>query len=543
MKRIWLLLLLWAMLWLGGSVFSAWALQQNIQHAANSVLVNQSVPGEPARLRAVAQGRHVYLEGIIHRESDRQRACDLVMKETRLEGTLEAGATIPPASQVTAERVVLDPRPVGWGVLAASSDVIRLRGATGSEFEAQSIATSLTSDTAISRLLHNNLATEHDALVEADDLQPTLTSPLPLTEKELQASVLAFARWGQPWQTLDLDQPLEAIRRRLVELGLPADTWTAGVSTEVERVRDARFNWRTSEAQRQNLNRQPPGHVVLAVRADTILLRGELGSPSLCRLVADAVKHLPGDRRVIDEIVHNSRRRPESDAQRLATTLPTLPGGLLTKVLAVGTPSAGWKAIDLATVDVEDESTLGIKQLPEGLDPRLVLPDVLACLRWIHSIDDSPMRPTDARPLPHLIIAAVADRIYVRGAVAEESTRSQLENAARKFYSSRTVDCAIHVDANCEPSADILQTTTALPVPPAINTTGMLAIAVPGWPWKAKPMRADFLDSDGLTRSNLLPDYVTSAQVMPDLIGIADEVRAHLAKVINGAPGIPLQAP
>lgn len=543
MKRILLLILLWAALWLGGSVFTAWALQQDIEHGANAVLMSQTPAGEATRLRARAQGRHVYLEGTVHRESDRLRASALVMKETRVAGTMDRGQAIAAASHVSTERVVLDPRPVGWGIVAGSSDLIRLRGVTGSEFEAQSIATSLTNDAAIKRLLHNDLAADRDVLVEADDLQPTLTSPLPLAEQDLKASVLAFARWGQPWKTFDLDQPLESLRRHLIASGMPADEWSKGVSMEVERVRDARFVWRTTEAAQRSLDRQPPGHVVLAVRADTILLKGELGSSSTSRLIADAVKQLPGERRVLDEIAHSTRRRPEQDARLLVSTLPPIPGGLLTKVLAVGTPASGWKQIDLSTIDVEDESTLGMKQLPAGLDPRLVLPDVLLALRWLHSIDPSPMRPAEARPLPHLLIAAVGDHVFVRGAVAEESTRSQIESAARKFYSTRVVDCAIRVEANCEPSADVLQTTSALPVPPAINTTGLLAIAVPGGTWKAKPLRGDFLDSDGLTRSNLLPDYVPAAQVMPDLLSFADEVRANLAKVIHGAPGIPLQAP
>ncbi len=543
MKRIWLLLLLWAILWLGGSAFCAWTLQGEIQRQANAVLAENRPAGADAALTARALGQRVAFEGTLHRESDLKRAVEVVREQTRLPGTFGLGTRISPILAVTTESVRLQPKPTGWGVLAASAQVVRLRGVAGSDFEVQSIAASIRGDASVHELLQNEIVADPQSLIEVEDLQPTLTSALPLTEQDRAACVLAFAKWGSPWSLVKLDQPLETIRRRLVELGLPGDAWTTGVSSDVEMVRDEHFAWRANEASRLNLNRQPPGHVILAVRADTILLRGELGTPTICSLVSQTVQHRAQQRRVIDELVHSTRRRPETDAQTLASTFPSIAGGLLTKLLAVGTPSAGWKLINLASIDIEDESTLGLHDIPDGLDPRLVMPDVLAAVAWIHSIDDAPVRRFENMLQPHILIAGVGGNVYVRGMVAEESTRSQIETATRKLYATRSVDCAIRVDASCAPSFDTPQTLATLPAMPALNTTGVLAITTPGRSWKAKPMRSDFLDSDGLMRSNLLPDYVSSAQVMPDLLGIADEIRAHLAKVISGAPGIPLQAP
>jgi osmotically-inducible protein OsmY len=541
MKRLWLLLLLWAFLWLGGSVFSAWSLQQNVQRAANAVLAEASITSTTTALRATAYGQRVDLEGVVHRESDRQRAVDLIMKEARLPGTFGYGLRAAPIRRITTDHLVLEAKPVGWGVLAATTDLVRLRGLAGSSFEAQSIATSISGGGELTRLLQNEIVADHHACIEAEDLARTLSSPLSLTEAERRLGVLAFARWGSPWQTMNLDEPVETLRRRLVDAGLPADVWHQGISSDVERVRDAHFSWRVAEAQRQNLERQPPGHLIMAVRGDAVLLRGELGSKNLAQLVTDAIKQFIGPRRLIEEIAHNTRRRPETDARLLASTIPPIAGGLLTRMLAIGTPATGWKVIDLATIDIEDETTLGEKQLPAGLDPRLVLPDVLAAVAWLHSINDSPAPPSGT--LPHLIIAAVGQHVFIRGAVAEEAVRSQMESAARKFYATRTVDTAIRIVASTLPAPDAIQTASTLPALPALNTTGMLAIATPGGTWKAKPMRADYLDSDGLARSNLLPDYVSAAQVMPDLLDIADAISTHLAKVNSSAPGIPLQNP
>lgn len=543
MKRIWLLLLLWAFLWLGGSAFCAWNLQTLIQRQANAVLAENTSRAGSAPLVAQAQGRRVVLKGTLHRESDLKRAVEQVQGQTQLPGTFGLGAQLAPVEHVVVEQVQLQPKPTGWGILAASSQVVRLRGVAGSDFEVQSIAASIRGDASVHELLQNEIASDPQGLIEVEDLQPTLTSALPLTDQDRAACVLAFAKWGTPWVLVNLDQPLETIRRRLLDLGMPSDAWPQGVSSDVEMVRDQHFTWRTNEATRKNLDRQPPGHLVLAVRADTILLRGELGTESICSLVSQTVQHRAEKRRIIDELMHSTRRRPETDARLLASTFPSIPGGLLTKLLAIGTPASGWKLINLATIDIEDESTLGLSEIPAGLDPRLVMPDVLASVAWIHSIDDMPVSRFANMLQPYVLIAGVGEHVYVRGMVAEESTRSQIETASRKLYATRSVDCAIRVDASCAPSFDTPQTLATLPSMPALNTTGILAITTPGRSWKAKPMRSDFLDSDGLTRSNLLPDYVSAAQVMPDLLGISDEIRAHLARVLNGAPGIPLQAP
>lgn len=543
MKRIPLLLLPWSLLWLGGSYWAALGLQQEVEAAARVLLAGTAdTRVVTTRLEVQAQGQQLHLTGVAHRQSDEARALALLRDQVRLAGLRGLGTGYNPVAQVVDE-VVLEARPSGWGILAGTPGLMQLSGVAGSDFESQSLASSLTGGGQWSSILRNSLETDAEACAEADHLDATTGSDLKITDATLAQGVLAVARWGQPWTALDLDQPLETLRRKMIDLGVPAKAWAQGISSEVERVRDAHFNWRTTLAEQRRLQSQPPGHLVLALRGDAVLLRGELGSPPSCKLMIDAVRKVAGERRVIEEVAPSSRRKPESDLVKLATTVPPLPGGLLSRLLAVGTPVSGWKLIDLAAFDGEDENALGADLLPPGLDPRLVLPDVLASLAWIHSVDSAPVRTPSDKPLPFVVIVAAGDRVYLRGIVAGEAARTQIEEAARKQYSGRVVDAGILLDPAYEPVVSVLPTVSALPAVPAENSTGLLAVAQAGGPWRAKPMRARFLESQGLAESSLLPDGIGANQVMPALLDVADQVQAHLARVLSSSPGIPLQNP
>lgn len=543
MKRFSLLLLPWSLLWLGGSYWAALGLQQDLEREARALLAaTADTRVVTTRLEVQAEGQRLRLLGTAHRASDQTRALALLGDQVRLSGVGGYGATFNPVSAVVND-VRLEPKPAGWGILAGTAGRLQLTGITGSEFEGQGIASSLTGGGQWSSILRNGLEADAEAYTESDHLHGTTSSELKLSDDVLNQGLLAVARWGSPWIKLDLDQPLEILRRRLVEVGVPAQAWSQGVSIEVERVRDAHFSWRTTLAERKRLEAQPPGHVVLALRGDTVLLRGELGTAQSCKLVLDAVSKIADSRRVVDELEPTNRRQPEANVVKLATTLPPLPSGLLSRLLAVGTPVGGWKLIDLAAFDGEDENALGSDLLPPGLDPRLVLPDVLASLAWIHSMDATPMRTRSDKPLPFVLIAAVADRVFVRGTVADESARTQLEDAARKLYSGRSVDSGITLDPSYAPIDSILPTISALPPLPAENSTGLLAIAEAGDSWRAKPMRSRYLESQGLADSNLLPEGIPANQVMPALLDIADQVQSHLARVLGSSPGIPLQNP
>lgn len=538
MKSWWLPLLLWAVLWLAGSFWSAVGLQRDLARAAQAALHQPDGP----RLSVEARGRQVVLHGKVHRESDVQRAREKLANDVRLPGVLSLGWKINPVESVRSE-VDLDLKPEGWGLLVATSRQVRLIGQCGSAFESQRIEGSLNVGGRLAAVMRNDLEVDGDALVESDRLELTTGSPLDITDEGLRRGVIAFARWGTAWHRLDSAQPAEALRQQLLAAGMPAQAWPEGVSDEVQRARVAHSHWVAAQQQEKRLAMLPPGHVVLAQRGDTLLLRGELGTPQLCSLVIGAVAKASPQRRIVDELVPSVHRRPETDASLLATTVPTMAGGFLSKMLAVGTPSSGWRRIDLAALDIQDESTFGPDLLPLGLDLRLVLPDVLTALAWVHSINPEPLKPSEGKVLPHLLLAAAGDRVFLRGAVAEESVRAQIEAAARRLYIGRVVDSNIRLDSACMAASTILQTVTSMPALPAQNTTGLLGIAVAGQVWQSRPLRAAWLDEAGLAASGLLPPNVSAAQVMPDMIEIASPLSAHLGNVRQSAPGIPLQSP
>lgn len=538
MKSWWLPLLLWAVLWLAGSFWCAVGLQQDIAKAAQAALFNPEGP----RLTAEARGRQVVLHGTVHRESDVQLAREKLASELRVPGLLSLGSKINPVESVRSE-VEMDLKPEGWGLLVATSRQVRLIGQCGSAFESQRIEGSLAAGTRFTAPMRNDLIVDGDALVESDRLELTTGSPLEIRDENLKQGVIAFARWGSGWQRFDSAQPSEALRQQLLVAGLPAQAWPEGASDEVQRARVAHSHWIAAQQQEKRLAMLPPGHVVLAQRGDTLLLRGELGTPQLCSLILGAVTKASPQRRVVDELVPSVHRRPETDASLLASTVPPMAGGLLSKMLAVGTPASGWRRIDLTTLDIQDEGTFGPDILPLGLDLRLVLPDVLTALTWLHSINHEPFKPSEGKVLPHLLLAAAGDRVFLRGAVAEESVRAQIESAARRLYVGRVVDSSIRLDSACMATNTILQTVTSLPVLPAQNTTGLFGIAVAGQVWQSRPLRAAWLDEAGLAASGLLPLNVSAAQVMPDVLDLASPLAAHLGTVSQAAPGIPLQSP
>ena len=171
------------------------------------------------------------------------------------------------------------------------------------------------------------------------------------------------------------------------------------------------------------------------------------------------------------------------------------------------------------------------------------MPDMLAALAWLNSIDEAPVRLDGAKRMPHILLVASGERVFLRGAVADETTRSQVESAARKLYINRTIDSAIRLDTACAPMNGIMHTTTSFPDLPAVNTTGLIAVAVPGDIWHTKILRIDLLEASNLDRSGVLPEGISIHQIMPDVLDVADTVKAHIAKVNSAPRGIPLQTP
>ena len=540
MKRLWLLALLWAVLCLGGAMWAALGLQGEVAYAAASIMADSG--GPPQGMQVAAQGQSVVLLGTVSRQSDMDRAVQQMGRELRLPGLLGLGSGINPVMRVINE-LSLVPRPEGWGVLAATSSAVHLRGVAASDNEANRLSLAVRSAGQLGRAFSSDLAVDGEVFVESDKLETSIQTVPSLTSESLKHGVLAVTTWGRQWQVLEVTKPAEVLRHQVLALGLPESAWETDLFAEVVRVSEAHKTYIADAEEQHRQESLAPGHVVMAVRGSQILLRGELGSEQACELLADAIRMACQDRIVIDELAHSSHRKPEDSPKLLASTVPRLPSGLLTKFIAVGTPDKGWKTLDLEALDVENHDTITQAMLPDGLDRRLALPDVATGLTWINSIDSAPMQRDVARNLPYFMLTAVGNHVYLRGAVAEEAVRTQVEAAARRLYATRELDVDVRLDATCQSIGQALQTTATLPPPPAPDTAGFIGFAFNGDEWHVKPAQARVLEPQGLQQSGLLPEGLSVNLILPDVLAVAPAVKAHLAHLsLTNPPGIPLQS-
>ena len=541
MKRIWLLALLWLALCLGGALWAALGLQAKVGQLAGAKVEELAKDTEVlADLKVHAEGRAVVLSGSVNRSSDVDRVMQTLGADVRMPGAFGKGGPYNPVQRVV-NQLSLIPRPQGWGVLAATSGAVHLRGMAGSQNEADRLALAVKSSGQLDNKFVSALMVDGEIFVESDNLEKTIQAVPSMSADSIKQGFLAVARWGGDWHVLDLEKPAEVLRREVLALGLPQEAWETELFAEVSRVRSAREAFVTDSMEKKRQGALASGHVVMAVRGSEILLRGELGSDNACKLLADAIRVSNPDRIIIDELAHSSHRKPDDSPRLLTSALPKLAGGLLVKYLTVGTPETGWKSMDLDQLDIEKQDTITQEMLPEGMDRRLVLPDVSTALAWLLSIDGAPKMRDGASTPPYLMIAAVGNHVYLRGVVAEEGMRTQVEAAARRLYSSRELDVAVRLDTSCQAVGLALQTIATMPPPPSPETAGFLSFSFAGEEWHGKPALARLLEADGLEQAGLLPEGFSVNLIMPDILAVAPAVRAHLSQLSKGPPGIPMQ--
>jgi hypothetical protein len=83
--------------------------------------------------------------------------------------------------------------------------------------------------------------------------------------------------------------------------------------------------------------------------------------------------------------------------------------------------------------------------LPRDIDARLVEEDAKSVARWFADTSADPTAPIQ----PCVTLAGFGDRAWLRGQVAEESSRSQILEAARKAYPNHVLVQFIRLNARC----------------------------------------------------------------------------------------------
>lgn len=533
------LTVVWAALWLAGSWWTASDLEAAIQTGADRALRESGTAFK--RVTAEVAGTKVILSGMVSREADIQTATERLRARLRLPSSW--GLSRPDADHLQVEpRLSVDRKPFGWGLLTVNASKTQLFGVTGSLTEAGRVETALRSALSIGQELTSKLEADPDRVQEHHEAPPKLESAAGFTREALTFGLVAVTRWDEPWQVLDLSRPFEQLRQQCIATGVPSADWEEHLSGVVRGVQDARTVALSTLQEQRRLAAQPAGHVVLAVRGDTVLLKGELGSPQAMDLLRESTERSIAGRRLVNELLHDPQRRPETDVRKLTTEMPALPSGNTARLLSVGTLDAGWRVIDLSQIDVEDANSILPGMLPAGADRRLMIGDIAATASWIFSIDSSPSMALAPKPTAYLFLVLVGHQALLYGAVPEEALRVQAESTIRQRYPALELLSKLRVDPHSISGETPLATLSALPAHPGAETSGLLALALLGEEWRTKPARASLLEAHTLAQSGLLPESFSVNVLMPDVLDASTIIRAHLKlHEQTSPPGIPLQ--
>ncbi|MBL9115896.1 MAG: hypothetical protein JNJ83_12890 [Verrucomicrobiaceae bacterium] len=529
----------WAALWLMGSWWSALGIQGELQASVAGLLdqVSEEHPG----LAASVRGQNVYLSGTVRESADLTKVTRLLQESARLNSSWSRGTSLSAMRAVNGDAVRIDSRSSGWGIVLADATQATIYGVVNDDAEALRIASQLRPVFGGVNIV-SRLEADAEAVVREEELTDTSAVEEIVKMGRAREGVLAIAQWGSAWKPLDLGLPRERLRRALQDFGISDSLWNEQLAGEVIRLqslRDQAIAKREMETKSQQL---APGHVVMAVRADTILVRGELAIPTARDLFLQRVGQLAGSRRVINQLRISDRRKPEPDIRPLIEAMPSLPEGNLARWVAVGSIQDGWKVVPLAEIDVEDANTIMPAMLPASVDHRLMIVDVADAAIWVYSIASEPVTHAPKRYPAHLFLAFAGLDVFVRGCVPNEALRTQAEQAVRKRYPQLEADIQIEVDTQCEAGESPLQTLGLLPVAPGADTSGLLAFAVVGEPWSTKSARASLLEAQTLAASGLLPKDFPVNLVMPEVLDVAPALMAHFRVFERTAPvGIPPQ--
>ncbi len=529
----------WAALWLAGSWWTASDLEASIQSGADHVLQEAGHPFK--HVQATAAGITVALTGMVPEAALADKAADLLRSRLQLPHqwlkSQPAGALIHIQTDLR-----VNEKPTGWGLLAANASSAQLFGITATAEEALRVVQALRPAFSGGPELASHLEVHPSLVIETETPSSPIESAEGFNREALSLGFVAITRWGQPWQILDLSRPFEQARQQGLALGIPASLWDEEIGGVVRGIQEARASALNALMEHRRLSSQPPGHVVLAVRADTVLLKGELGSHQAEKLLREAVTRSIGTRRLVDELLHDSQRRPDDDVRKLATELPPLPSGNTARLLAVGTLEAGWRVIDLEQIDIEDANSILPGMLPNGADRRLMIGDIAAAASWVYSISSSTSAPQPTRPTSYLFLVLVGHRSLLYGAVPDQAMKAQSESAVRKRYPTLELTSKLRVDPYSVAGESPLMTLGSLPPNPGAETSGLLALALLGEEWRTKPARASLLEAGTLAQSGLLPEDFPINVLLPDVLDASPIIRAHLSlHEKSSPPGIPLQ--
>ncbi len=521
--------------WLAAALVVAPRIERDLTAAAKAA--TQDLPTGYTEAEIRFDGQQAHLSGRVRWDSQRQQIQSVLKDQIRLPGWL--GADWNPVSQVH-DGMELSPYPPGWLMIAAHGPRGLLLGTAGTDFEARDLAVQIGGRWSENGgYLDNRLQADPARHDEAAEVRATLARiPLPRQNGGGDSAQIQVARIGGDWQRLVPEAKDDHLQKQVEALGLRSIDWEKAVLPAIQNVRRYQEDQRALAAEAERQSKLPPPHLLVACRDKRLLIRGEVATLSLKReLLNSFIDTLP-EWRVLDDVRVNPQRRARADFGPITAALlpPENPKDPKTagKSLFIGFPGSAWQELDvLAGSDTQPWKEV----LPKDLPPALLNDDSRMVLEWLQgSAKGIPKLPVRLQP-SFLTLTLTPEKVILAGQVAEESSRTQILEAARQKYAGRALVLAegLLARGTCEPASDLEQTLRSLPALPEPGTPGLLAFARPGQVWKSLPAAEKLAQPGAVAASGLLPQEFPAAMAEDTFLEGFDHLRHHWKSLAEGA--------
>lgn len=519
MRKYWFIALaLWAALMLLGWGVWVAGIEKTLETAAREVLRSHPDGRHLRDVTVAFDGQVAVLSGKVHRPAMRGLAAQLVGLELSRNPVI--GAALNPVTSVR-NQIAIEPLPSGWLALILDGSRVSLLGLAGSE-EEKELAAGAVRKLVVKPGVDFRVSVAVDDEVAGPAANPeTSTAALPAILRSLdgRAAVLT-ARIGEDWRTSEPDAE-DVLRELLSTYGVGLGAWEKELLPLLKSAQQRRAAQRHEAEVEARLAKLPPPHVILAVRGGDALLRGEVGSAALKTQLLEAALRSCAGMRVLDQLRVASSRRPSVDASATLSFFPPVSDASRTGLVAVAIPGGQWKVAGLPAGDLVASI---LATLPRGVDAGLVEPDARSVAQWFATTSPDPAAPVK----PCVTLAVFGDRAWLRGQVAEESTRSQIVDAVRRSYPGHVLVQFIRLNARCAAVQEALPTARSCPAAPAPDAPGIIAFAVPGEAWKAAPVTEAVFAADGIEKSGILPAGFPPAAAGEEFAEALDALKTHL---------------
>lgn len=519
MRKYWFMAIaLWAGLMLLGWAVWAARIEKTLEASAREILRQHAEARFLKEVTVEFDGQQAVLGGKVHKAVMRGLAAQIVGEELRRSSGI--GAALNPVTSVRND-IVIEPLPPGWLLLVLAGERITLLGVTASEDEKEIVSQ------AVAKLL-SKPGVDFKTLVTVDDEHAGTTETLDVTLSSLSArvrvlgdgSAVLMARAGEEWQPVERDGQ-DSLREALASYGVASEQWQQTYAPLLTAVWQRADEQRLATEKSARLAKLPPPHVLLAIKGGDVLLQGDVGTSALkTSLIEAALRAYPG-LRVLDQLRVSNERRPVVDAAAMLGVFPLASSVGKDGLVAVAVPPYSWKSAPLSGDDV---AAVIRTTIPAGIEPQLVEPDAKKVAQWFGTgVEPAP----NVQIPPHLTLAVFADRVWLRGQVAEEATRTQILDAARRLYPNHLLVQFIRLNARCAPVDEALPTARSFPPAPDKDAPGIIAFAIAGEAWHAADVGAATFETGGISKSGILPDGVPPDLANDEFSEALDALKAH----------------